>query len=81
MVFTLQHGIRVQLNITHSLWELAEVSRILLVLVIDHMPVGLVGFDTLQRQKVMREVRGRFNRSKLRRVLTEMVQTWTASGF
>lgn len=38
----------------HSLWELTEVSRILLILVVDHMPVGLVGFETLQGPKVKR---------------------------
>lgn len=36
----------------HLLWELAEVSRIFLVLVIDHMPVRFVGFDALQKQTV-----------------------------
>ena len=36
----------------HSLWELTEVPGILLILVIDHMPVGLVRFDTLQAQKM-----------------------------
>lgn len=38
--------------IKHSLWELAEVPRIFLILVIDHMPVRFVGFDTLQTQTV-----------------------------
>lgn len=40
--------------IMHLLWELAEVSRIFLVLVIDHMPVRFVGFDALQKQTVDR---------------------------
>lgn len=47
-------GVSAKQLIIHLLWELAEVSRIFLVLVIDHMPVRFVGFDALQKQTVER---------------------------
>lgn len=64
-----------QIYIKYSLWELAEVSRIFLVLVIDHMPVRFVGFDTLQRQTVEIEWGGHFNSSKLRLIFKYILQT------
>lgn len=56
----------------HLLWELAEVSRILLVLVIDYMPVRFVGFDALQKQTVER-VGGHFS-SKFRIIFKYILQ-------
>lgn len=62
----------------HSLRQLTEVSWILLVLVIDHMPVGLVGFDALQRQKLKKGA-SHFKR-KSRTHSTYKVRTQTFSG-
>lgn len=33
------------------LWKLSEITRIVLVLVVDDMPVGLVGLNALWRQR------------------------------
>lgn len=33
------------------LWKLPKVSRVVLILVVDHMPVRLVGLNALRRQK------------------------------